>query len=217
MGGVVARTVQRREDESNVNLGEDPNVDGKDIFAELGATSAEATWIRGALVRALRRAGAGYEELAARLAVTIIYSNSTVERLAAWLVSAVQGSGAHVDSEADAERKVLELVGRFTSDWPSAPLSSTSSTQASKETGRGYLDTVLLTGASGALGASLLALLLSNARTERIYVFVRRSSALGTEDADIQARYAAALVRAGYDASLLEAGVQEGKVVSIGD
>ena len=63
MGGVVAQTVQRREDESNVNLGEDPNVDGKDIFTELGATSAEATWICGALVRALRRAG--YEELAA--------------------------------------------------------------------------------------------------------------------------------------------------------
>lgn len=164
--------------------------------------SLEATWIRNSILHALRdttdvntRAVPG----------NFVYQHPTVTSLAGFVAGLVGSDGA---THSDLERAIAsmhELVDKYTRNLPKH--ASTKSAPTS--------DVVLVTGTTGSLGCSLLALLVQMPEVSRVYAVNRKSQT------PLVQRQRVSLRERGYDAEaitaspklvLLEAAVEEEKL-----
>ena len=151
--------------------------------------SLQATWIRNSILHALRSAS---DVDVRKISSSFVYENPTIGDLAKFIY-------AHASNDLAAPRAqekvvaMLAMVDKYTAAFPphvpSVPTPSK--------------DTVLVTGTTGGLGASLLAKLVQSDEVVKVYVLNRKSSET------LKSRQKKVLEERGYDASL----VDHGKVV----
>lgn len=125
------------------------------------------------------------------LPYNFVYSNSTIRKLAGYLVHVSQGTQPLVES---ADQKVLAMramVQKYTADFPRHTPSNTLPPQ----------DSVLLTGTTGGLGSFVLKSLLEKSDVELVFALNRPDAKYGR---DIRERQKAAFEAAGIDAGLID-------------
>ncbi|THH28009.1 hypothetical protein EUX98_g6169 [Antrodiella citrinella] len=140
--------------------------DTDDVF-EKGCDSLQATWLRNSILHALRESA---KVNTRGISAAFVFENPTIARLAQFVSHVVNhqssnGSAAVADSHAVVV-SMLEMVDKYTKNFP-------------KHTGKKPLpqkDVVLVTGTTGALGATLLAKLVESPEVEHIYALNRVSA-----------------------------------------
>ncbi|KAI0073515.1 acetyl-CoA synthetase-like protein [Panus rudis PR-1116 ss-1] len=165
--------------------------DEEDLFQK-GCDSLQATWIRNSIFHALRTTS----PVNVRVIPTgFVYQNPTISRLAAYIswLAGSQSSEKSLNGHAkNAVTVMLDFVAKYGSNFPK----SLSAAEISKE-GK---DSVVVTGTTGSLGASLLASLLKDDSIDRIFALNR----LRREGMSLAERQKAALADRGLDAGLVD-------------
>ncbi|KAI0070731.1 acetyl-CoA synthetase-like protein, partial [Panus rudis PR-1116 ss-1] len=138
-----------------------PLGDDDDLFQN-GCDSLQATWIRNSLLHALRDTT---EVNTRAVPVSFIYQHPNIKGLASYIVQLVNSQHVEVNNE-ERINNMLNMVQKYSSSFP--PHSPTAETPAK--------DTVLVTGTTGSLGASLLAQLVTSPDIERVYALNRKGS-----------------------------------------
>ncbi|KAF9255316.1 acetyl-CoA synthetase-like protein [Marasmius fiardii PR-910] len=183
-----------------------------DNFFTSGCDSLHATWIRTAIVRAIR--GTRLHD-PRQITQNFVYEHPTVSKLAQYLLSLVQDPC--LEDGASAERSKVkemnELVERYSSRLstpdssystrvPSPSLAATLTTNSpipSSNTQK----VVLLTGSTGGFGSFILASLLTDMRVSHVYA-LNRGTGEGKEGRSLEERQQEAFRDKGLDAGLLE-------------
>ncbi|KAJ7758010.1 hypothetical protein B0H16DRAFT_1536490 [Mycena metata] len=153
----------------------------EDIFQH-GCDSLQATWIRNSILHALRRAQISG---LADIPHDFVYTHPTIRLLAIYLVQIASGLLSPPSTPLDRTVRMQEMVLKYSQKFPphSPGIDATE-------------EVVFVTGTTGALGAYLLARLLSQSEFTRVYAFNR----LG---ASIQERQRSSFSTHGIDVSLL--------------
>ncbi|KAJ7763433.1 hypothetical protein B0H16DRAFT_1527845 [Mycena metata] len=155
--------------------------EAEDIFQH-GCDSLQATWIRNSILHALRRAQISG---LADIPHDFVYTHPTIRLLAIYLVQIASGLPSPPSTPLDRTLRMQEMVLKYSQKFPT----SSSGIDATEEV-------VFVTGTAGALGAYLLARLLSQSQFTRVYVFNRFG-------ASIQERQRSSFSTHGIDVGLL--------------
>ncbi|KZT61228.1 acetyl-CoA synthetase-like protein [Calocera cornea HHB12733] len=184
-----------RDDESRYR---GPIDEARDLF-EQGCDSLQATYIRSAVMNALRQAPKpeGKSDIAATsVPHNLVFNYPTVKRLVGYMAKSVAAVMGHdvVDDDDDEELStaiddMYAMIQTYTQDFPVH-------TPAERTTPG---EVVLLTGSTGTLGTYLLQRLLQDGRVERVYAVNR-----GSAKHDLVARQRDAFVDRGLDTKQLE-------------
>ena len=147
--------------------------------------SLQAAWIRNNILRSLDNTGRTVD-----LPPNFVYQALSISALARLISNAVtvDASQGPVPSGDDRAQQLLELVARFTANFPTRP-----STVLPRPVGK---DVILLTGSTGAFGCHILAELLIDPSVEKVYVL---NKGLRSRD-----RQLANMRRQGLDVECLE-------------
>ncbi|KZO93862.1 acetyl-CoA synthetase-like protein [Calocera viscosa TUFC12733] len=145
--------------------------EARDLF-EQGCDSLQATYIRAAIMNALRQAPQpeGKSDIAATsVPQNLVFSYPTVKRLTAYMTKSVLAAATRTLGEADDASLVIKqmqtMAAKYTQDFPGRmPLD-----------GVACGEVVLLTGSTGTLGSYLLQQLLLDERVDRVYAVNRCS------------------------------------------
>ncbi|KAJ7930505.1 hypothetical protein B0H13DRAFT_2532734 [Mycena leptocephala] len=149
--------------------------DHDDIFQH-GFDSLQATWIRNALLRALRKSAQLDTRQDTR---NFVYDHPTIHRLAHYIFALTSGR-LDEDGSADTKSSAMQsMVAKYTHDFPPR--------------------VVLVTGTTGELGCYLLQNLLADDRVVRVYALNRP-----TRHRILRERQASALVDRGLVADLVD-------------
>jgi hypothetical protein len=151
-----------------------------------GTRSLQATWIRNAVARGLRQAGARRA-----LPGDFVYANPSITSMAAFCVAPVVGDQHDLEAKRTA---MLELVDKYTASFPAH-------TPALGAEAGSMGEVVLVTGTTGQLGSALLAELISSAAVSKVYALNRASA---NADESLATRQTRAFEQRGLDTSLLE-------------
>ncbi|KAJ7448015.1 hypothetical protein FB451DRAFT_1289566 [Mycena latifolia] len=162
--------------------------DDDDIFQH-GCDSLQATWLRNALLRALRDAA----QLDARANTgNFVYEHPTIARLARFIFAMASGAQDEDVSGASKSSVMRALVEKYTKDFPR---------HAGTQPPRGASEkVVLITGTTGELGCYLVAHLLADDSVVQVYALNRSS----TQQQALRERQSLALVDRGLNASILD-------------
>lgn len=110
---------------------------------------------------------------AAQLPLNVVYDCGTIKKLANYLISIRKGQRVETEDETQVMRDLLQEYSSFDSEpldfHVSAPSNLINTTTSSSEV-------VILTGATGALGAHILSLLRSSIHVSEIHCFIRAAS-----------------------------------------
>lgn len=156
-------------------------------------SSLQATWIRNAILRAVRKRDS---RMAQGIPIDIVYRNPTVSSLSSSILRVIQGTGDVESGDTTAKREELQnLVEKYTAEFPEF----TPSSHAREEPALGK-KVVLITGSTGYFGANILARLLTSDTVDEVIVIVRKNA---SGDTALQ-RQTSAFSRAGLDVQLLE-------------
>ncbi|KAJ7751462.1 hypothetical protein B0H16DRAFT_1419536 [Mycena metata] len=161
--------------------------DHDDVFQH-GCDSLQATWIRNALLRALRKS----DRLDTRQDTrNFVYDHPTIHSLAGHIFALASGQPA-TNGSADAETSaMISMVGKYIHDFPR----HTGDQKVPPITSK----VVLLTGTTGELGCYLLQNLLADDRVVRVYALNRP-----TRHRVLRERQGSALVDRGLKADLVD-------------
>lgn len=125
-------------------------------------SSLQAAWIRNGILSAARTVGINLDTLPANF----VFQQISIQGISALVSSTAQTmSSAPSVSHDERVKELLDLVDRFTSDFPTRP-STLTRTAAQYEV-------VLLTGSTGGLGCHLLAELVSDPSIGKVYALNR--------------------------------------------
>ncbi|TCD61298.1 putative NRPS-like protein biosynthetic cluster [Steccherinum ochraceum] len=160
-----------------------PASDTEDIF-QRGCDSLQATWIRNSILHALRNASSVDVR---KIPTNFVYEHATIGGLAKFL-SAHASNDLVVPSTEDKVAAMLAMVDKYTASFPKHVASVPTPSK----------DTVLVTGTTGGLGASLLANLVQSDDVIKVFVLNRRSSQ------PLVSRQKTVLEERGYSASLVD-------------
>ncbi|TFY63805.1 hypothetical protein EVG20_g6168 [Dentipellis fragilis] len=133
-----------------------------DDFFQHGCDSLQATWIRNTILRTMRES-ANIDTH--KISNGFVYEHPYVSSLASFLSSLVLGKKDEAE-ETDKAAEMNAMVEKFTQNFP----------VHQPRLPDPALDTVLLTGSTGGLGANVLAHLIANPKVARIYAVNRKSS-----------------------------------------
>ena len=156
----VSQVIQRVLDTSN------PIPGGSDLFS-LGVDSVHCMKIRTLLQNRILPSSA------AQLPLNVVYDCGTVNRLANYLISIRKGQRIETEDETEVMRDLVQEYSSFSSE------SLDSLVPAGKNvtnTATSSNEIVILTGATGALGAHILSLLRSSVSVSEIHCFVRAAT-----------------------------------------
>ncbi|KZT61197.1 acetyl-CoA synthetase-like protein [Calocera cornea HHB12733] len=182
-----------RDDESRHRA---PIDESRDLF-EQGCDSLQATYIRSAIMNALRQTPRpeGKSEIAATsVPHNLVFNYPTVKRLVRYMAKTVAEVMGHDIEDEEEDRSsaidaMHDMIEKYTQGFPV----HTPTARATPG------EVVLLTGSTGTLGAYLLEQLLQDECVERVYAVNRVSATLG-----IVARQRDAFIDRGLDTQLLE-------------
>ncbi|OBZ76703.1 Linear gramicidin synthase subunit D [Grifola frondosa] len=159
--------------------------DDADIF-QYGCDSLQATWIRNAVLRALRDS---VPETAKRMPVNFVFEAPSIAGIAGSVCTAVgSSSGLQADDSSKAE-ELRRMVYKYTAQFPARPSS------LRPHEGK---DVVLVTGTTGGFGCDILAHLLQNETVARVYAVNRPGE-------DVLGRQTKTFMERGHDVGLLVA------------
>ncbi|GAA5849618.1 hypothetical protein JCM9279_007290 [Rhodotorula babjevae] len=160
--------------------------DDTDLFS-FGLDSLAATRIRNALQREFNFGGK-------KLPMNFVFEQPTILKMSAFLVALAKG-------ESVTERTQVEQMGDLVDKYRHFDVPSTLSTDA---TSPASASVVLLSGATGSLGANQLAQLLSRPEVEKVYTLVRAK-----DDAEAASRVKTSLEEKGL------AGASDSRIVAL--
>ncbi|KAG8707500.1 hypothetical protein FRC08_000466 [Ceratobasidium sp. 394] len=106
--------------------------------------------------------------VAEKLKQQTVFSNPTIEQLAAFIVRLASGGPSSDDARLPALETIRSMIHKYDSGWESSKRSLEARPEVSKER-------VLLTGTTGALGSHILAQLLESDRVEKVWALNRKS------------------------------------------
>ena len=156
----VLQVIQRVLDISSPIPGEG------DLFS-LGVDSVHCMQIRALLQNEILPSSA------AQLPLNVVYDCGTIKKLANYLISIRKGQRVETEDETQMMRDLVQEYSSFNSEPQDslvpAPSALTNTTTSSSEV-------VILTGATGALGAQILSLLRSSVHVSEIHCFIRATS-----------------------------------------
>ena len=135
-----------------------------DLFS-LGVDSSHCMQIRALLQSQV------LPSTAARLPLNVVYDWGTIRRLSGYLISIRKGQNIHAEDETQMMRDLVQEYGSFVDEPSSSPLPAPST-----NTERPSSEIVILTGATGALGAHILSLLRSSPHVSEIHCLIRAAS-----------------------------------------
>ena len=170
--------------------------DGDDLFQH-GCDSLQATWIRNSILHTLRE---GPKVNTRGVSASFVYQHPTISSLAKFIVGAVQSGSASLPAEVSANESpeqatvnaMVDMAKKHTRGFPkhvgSKPLPQK--------------DVVLVTGTTGALGATLLAALIQDTTVEHVYALNRKSE----EGKTLPERQAERLKEWGLNPELVKSG-----------
>ncbi|KIK57260.1 hypothetical protein GYMLUDRAFT_766757 [Collybiopsis luxurians FD-317 M1] len=174
-----------------------------DIFQH-GCDSLQATWIRNALLQALRRSNRN--ALVHDVPLEVVYEHPSIRSLAAYMYNILCDSVTPSGDTQTKANQMLDLLKKY-----KLPGSSTSKTGARTSlngvNGNGHRingDTVLITGTTGRFGCHILAQLLVREDVVRIYALNRESSDGDASPSALQRRQVNAFKTWGLDEQLLK-------------
>ena len=110
---------------------------------------------------------------AAQLPLNVVYDWGTIRRLSRYLISIRKGQKMQAEDETQLMRDLVQEYGSFIDESSSSRI-PTPSTHAERPTSSG--EVVVLTGATGALGAHILSLLRSSPHVSEIHCLIRAAS-----------------------------------------
>jgi hypothetical protein len=161
--------------------------DHDDIFQH-GFDSLQATWIRNALLRALRKSAQLDTRQDTR---NFVYDHPTIHRLAHYIFALTSGR-LDEDGSADTKSSAMQsMVAKYTHDFPRHA--------GDQDVPPATARVVLVTGTTGELGCYLLQNLLADDRVVRVYALNRP-----TRHRILRERQASALVDRGLVADLVD-------------
>ena len=137
-----------------------------DLFS-LGVDSSHCMQIRALLQSQI------LPSTAARLPLNVVYDWGTIRRLSKYLVSLRKGQKMQAEDETQLMRDLVQEYGSFV-DEPTSSLVLTPPTHTERPTSPSEI--VILTGATGALGAHILSLLRSSTHVTEIHCLIRAAS-----------------------------------------
>ncbi|KAL4954314.1 NRPS-like enzyme [Aspergillus filifer] len=138
------------------------------------------------LARILKAAVSFQEPKAPSITAQHIYSNSTVSRLAQFLVGVL--TGQTVTETVSRVDRINNMISKYADTFPRRSPENIQGPQAESQT-------VILTGSTGSLGAYLLSTLLNNSNVKKVYCFNR---------SDATSRQISSFKEKGLDATALE-------------
>ncbi|EPS94433.1 hypothetical protein FOMPIDRAFT_1038850 [Fomitopsis schrenkii] len=162
--------------------------DDDDLF-EHGCDSLQATYIRNALLRALRDSA----QLDTRSNVgNFVYEHKTIHLLASFLLGIATGHNVDAGYSLETQsEKMAAMAAKYLEDLPSRAVPRLENPSG---------NVVLLTGTTGSLGAYVLARLVDDPAVDRVYALNRPA----VDGRSLQSRQKSALQERGLDANALE-------------
>ncbi|KAJ8488944.1 hypothetical protein ONZ45_g13773 [Pleurotus djamor] len=161
----------------------------EDDFFDLGCDSLQATWIRNAILGALRKKQPPINSVPQNL----VYDHSNIASLAQYVYGLVTGSAASSTSVLEATlHDINSALVRYTHKFPVRTAATNGATNGSVLPSK--RDVVLVTGTTGSLGSGVLAKLAEDPTVGEIYAVNRAS-----EGSPLLKRQKAALRSRGYD------------------
>ncbi|CAL1710450.1 unnamed protein product [Somion occarium] len=152
------------------------NLGDEDDFFQKGCDSLQATWIRNSILHGLRNSRADVN--VRQIPTSFIYRYPTISKLSSYVSSLLPSAGGFAANEHskahDPVPAMLNMVAKYGSDFP---VHRPSTIPNSMKT---MLDTVLVTGTTGGLGASLLSALVQSGDVEKVYALNRRREGTGS-------------------------------------
>ena len=166
--------------------------------------SLKATFIRQAIQRALNKSRQHANETKVEVPQLIVYDYPTVERLAAWVQTALSSDhlATNLESSIDSHVAVMQaLADKYSLHGPPSDASTVVATRISNGVvGNSSLPRVILiTGTTGALGCHMLQQLALDTHVHRIYAVGRAS-----DEEQLRARQRAALKDRGLSTDILD-------------
>ena len=152
-------------------------------------SSLQATYIRNAIIHALRR---NNPDFAGCISHGFVYANPSISSLAAQLLAIVSPSSPRIDAASGKLKGLAELVSEFSVDFPKH--------RPSKAEPPYPGEVVLLTGSTGGLGTQLLAQLASMPTVSHVYALNRKAS----DGKCSRERQVEALAERGLDVSIVD-------------
>ena len=137
-----------------------------DLFS-LGVDSSHCMQIRALLQSQI------LPSTAARLPLNVVYDWGTIRRLSRYLISIRKGQKMQAEDETQIMRDLVQEYGSFVDELSSSPVPAPSS---HTERPTSSAEIVILTGATGALGAHILSLLRSSPYVSEIHCLIRAAS-----------------------------------------
>ncbi|KAG8908187.1 hypothetical protein FRB99_008730 [Tulasnella sp. 403] len=167
---------------------EAPCEDDEDMFSRYGADSLQVTWIRNAVLQALRSS----KVVVNTVPQNFVYNHPTISSLSRYVYRVATPASADANLPSELDLKVEELtnmVSKYTSDI--RPTSSQKDPLS---------DVIFLTGSTGALGTNILAQLLALPEVKRVYAFNRPDRG----GVSLKDKHAASFRDRGVEESLLD-------------
>ena len=137
-----------------------------DLFS-LGVDSSHCIQIRALLQSQI------LPSTAPQLPLNVVYDWGTIRRLSGYLISIRKGQKMQAEDETQSMRDLVQEYGSFVDEPSSSPVPAPS-THTERPTSSG--EVVILTGATGALGAHILSLLRSSPHVSEIHCLIRAAS-----------------------------------------
>lgn len=142
-----------------------------DLFS-LGVDSVHCMQIRALLQSKILPSSA------TQLPLNVVYDCGTIKNLSKYLISIRKGQKVKAEDEIQLMRDLVQEYSSFNNDL----LSSDPTSSDRENTARPYGEIVILTGATGALGAHILSLLRSSARVSEVHCLIRAASPTATNE-----------------------------------
>ncbi|KAI0343217.1 acetyl-CoA synthetase-like protein [Trametopsis cervina] len=142
-----------------------PQIKDSEDFFLVGCDSLQVTWIRNSILHALRQA----EVKTRGIAHNFVYQHPTIEDLSAFVAGQANNVSTEASAPSDAQRSISEMnrmVDKYSTDFPTH-----TPQQGIKASDR---DVVVLTGTTGALGATLLVELVNSPEIGHVYALNRK-------------------------------------------
>lgn len=148
-------------------LGTSNSIPGESDLFSLGVDSVHCMQIRALLQERLLPSSAAHVPL------NVVYDCGTIKRLANYLISVRKGQRVELEDETQMMRNLVQEYSSFSSEPLYSPVAALSNmTNSAPSSG----EVVILTGATGALGAHILSLLRSSGRVSEVHCFVRAAT-----------------------------------------
>ncbi|KAI1798469.1 acetyl-CoA synthetase-like protein [Ganoderma leucocontextum] len=160
-----------------------PIADEADLFRN-GCDSLQATWIRNAILHAVRQE---FPAAAQRIHANVVFQAPTINALTGAVLGVVHNSSS-ASSGGNTPEDLIRIAEQYATNLPARP-----ATLRTRENGK---DVILITGTTGGFGCDVLEHLLRDDSVAKVYAFNRR----GTQALD---RQHARFRERGLDESLL--------------